>query len=113
MGRLEEGHRAGLQAEARVAAPPGLVDDVLQHSRGRALAQERCGRAHRLDFTVVGRQVFQRAKAGQLLAAPDAPEGDARRAQAGQIERVAALGRGGGGQGGEVFAQEGEDGGGF
>ena len=27
MGRLEEGHRTRLQAETRVAAPPGLVEE--------------------------------------------------------------------------------------
>jgi hypothetical protein len=88
--------RAGFQAQPRIRAPPGLVENVAHEGRGHPFAQMRRHRAHRLDFAMSKIQLLDRPATQQLGVLPCAPEGDLRLRRPSRIERMNAFRRRGG-----------------
>lgn len=92
-GRFEGGHRAGLEAETRVAAASRLIHNVPQHQFADTLPAERRSGPHRFDLAVIGAKLLQRSTAHKPAAVPDAPKSDLRPAQAIEVECMHALRR--------------------
>ncbi len=81
-GGLVGGDRAGLQAEARQAAPPGLDHDMVEQGAGHAAAQMLRIGAHRLHLARSTAELLERPDTGQFPVYPRGPDGDVRLLQA-------------------------------
>jgi hypothetical protein len=82
---------------------------VLEDARADPLAAVSGGCAHGLDLAAARVDLVQRSTAEQFTARPGRPEGDARGAQALEVEGMHALGRGDRVHVIEVIAQEADD----
>ena len=74
--RLEIIPGTRLKAEARYAACSCSGNDVVQHRAPRSPSTHGLNGMHRLDFTVIRRELLQRTHAQEHFIVPDRPKAD-------------------------------------
>ena len=105
-GRRKFGDRARFKTEPHIGTLAGFPEDVLQEARSDSCPEVRGGSAHRLDLSMRGIQLLERAAAQQLGVLPGGPEGNLRTAQAREVEGVHAFRRGKQGHAAQVFLEQ-------